>query len=449
MKPSPSLARRLALTALLGSAMVLPAAAHAQVPGLPGDEERACRGENINAFADYSLNDEGVAALVNDDPISKYDVRQRAMLMFMETGIQRLTPDLAAQLQSQALNDLIEERLKMQQAEERELDIPQAEINAEFVNIAQVNNVTVGEICDSLASYGIDPGTLEDRFRAQIAWQILVRGIYRSRVRVSNHQIEQVLERMAMNASTSQYEIQEILLEAPPGVSEADIEAGVQDLYRQLDAGADFRAIARQYSAAPSAINYGQIGWVRAGELAPEIEDVVMTMQPGQVSNPVYTSDGIYLIKLVNRAEGRNPERVSLMQAMVSLPAGASEDDFAEIERDLSRTARNVRGCNEFNEFASGAVTVNNLGFVAPSDLAGPFRDAVDAMSPGQVSAPVRYQNNVVVLGLCERSLTAGDELPTHDQIENSLVEQQLSRSARSWLRNLRQDATIDIRIGQ
>ena len=196
---------------------------------------------------------EGVAAIVNDEVISQYDVRQRMRLILATTGV-RPTEELLLRIQEQALDSLIDERLQLQQAREFEVDIEQGEIDEAMADLAQQNNISPGEIRSSLAQAGVDARTLEDQLRAEIAWQILVSGRYRPRLRVSNDQIDQMLERMADSLSKPQYLISEILLTPTPGASDDAVQAAIDGVVQQLDQGAQFAAVAREVSSAASAL---------------------------------------------------------------------------------------------------------------------------------------------------------------------------------------------------
>jgi peptidyl-prolyl cis-trans isomerase SurA len=389
---------------------------------------------------------EGVAAIVNDDVISTYDVRQRMRLILATTGI-RPTEELLLRIQEQALNSLIDERLQLQQADEYEVSVDQAEIDNAMADLAQQNNISSTEIRRSLEQAGVDARTLEDQLRAEIAWQILVSGRYRQRVRVSSDQINQMLERLAESSSRPQFLISEILIAPGSDETEAQLATRVNSVIAQLDSGAQFPAVARQVSAAASAIEGGDVGWVRSGEMKPEIETQLMAMPSGAVSPPITTQDGVYLIALRDRRSGSDPERVALQQVMAPLAPGA---DIEAIERTFTRAARGFNDCGDLADVRSRApeATVSDLGSIAPSDLAPEFRAAVDTLSPGQISAPIRTPAGVVMLALCDRNRISGGDLPTREQIESRLLDQQLSQASRRWLRDLRRDATIETRVG-
>ncbi len=388
---------------------------------------------------------QGVAAIVNDEVISTYDVRQR-MLLFIATSGVRPTQDLLLRIQEQALDQLITERLQLQQAAEFEIEIEQAEIDDAMANIAEQENVSSDEIRRSLQEVGVDPTTLEDQLRAEIAWQVIVNGRYRPRVRVSNDQINQMLERMADSSSKPQFLISEILIEPTAGESREQLLARVQSVVDQLETG-EFPSIARQVSAAASAIDGGDVSWVRSGEIKPEIEARLVTMQPGTISQPIETQDGYYIIALRDTRSAVDPERVWLQQIAAPVPSGG---DAAEVERELVRAARGFESCNDIDRIANRApqAAIADLGSMAPSELAPEYRNAVAVLDPGQVSAPIRTPERVVMLALCSRDRISGDDMPSREQVETRLMNDQLAQASRRWLRDLRRNATIETKVG-
>jgi peptidyl-prolyl cis-trans isomerase SurA len=392
---------------------------------------------------------QGVAAIVNDEVISTYDVQQRMRLFIATAGV-RITDEMMVRVREQALNSLIEERLQLQQAKEYEVEIDQAEIDRAMADLARQNNLSPGQIRESLAQAGVDARTLEDQLRAQIAWDILVSGRYRARVRVSNDQISERLERYAESASKPRFLISEILIAPTDGESEASLMARAEAVIEQLEQGASFPALAREVSAAASAIDGGDASWVRAGEIKPEIESALLAMQPGTLSKPIKTQDGVYIIALREKRSASDPERVTLKQVFAPTDPARGADGFAETEQALARAGRSVEGCGELDRIAErveGAQT-SDLGSIAPSDLAPEFASVVAQMSPGDLSPPIRRSGGVVVLALCARDRTGGADLPSRDEIEAQLLDQQLTLAARRWLRDLRRDATIETRVG-
>src|SRR5262249_6052346 len=92
---------------------------------------------------------EGVAAMVNEPASSTFDVRQRAMLLLVSAGMQR-TPDLMRRAGAQALNDLINERLQLQEAAKFHITITSDQIDRRLNDIATQNHLTVESMAQQL-----------------------------------------------------------------------------------------------------------------------------------------------------------------------------------------------------------------------------------------------------------------------------------------------------------
>src|SRR5689334_24954187 len=152
---------------------------------------------------------EGVAAIVNDHVISTFDVRQRATLLLVSAGMQR-TPALLQRASAQALNDLINERLEIEESAKFHIDITGDQIDRRLNDIATQNHLTLDQMYSQLAAAGASPQSLRNQIQASLAWERLMQGMYGSRVRISENEIRTTQDRIAANASRPQYLISEI-----------------------------------------------------------------------------------------------------------------------------------------------------------------------------------------------------------------------------------------------
>jgi parvulin-like peptidyl-prolyl isomerase len=101
--------------------------------------------------------------------------------------------------------------------------------------------------------------------------------------------------------------VSHILFLVPAEASEQEIERVRQKaaaVLQQLRNGADFAAMARQYSEGPSAEQGGLLGTFRAGELLPGFEEVANTLKPGEFSDLVQTRAGLHILRVESRKEG-------------------------------------------------------------------------------------------------------------------------------------------------
>jgi peptidyl-prolyl cis-trans isomerase SurA len=389
---------------------------------------------------------EGVAAIVNDDIISTYDLRQRMLLLIATTGV-RPTEQTLPQIEREALRALVDERLQMQELRRRDVEIDDKDVEQELADIAREANTTPEAMVRQLQVQGISPQTLNEQVRAQLGWRILIRGLYGSRLRIGDDQINAALARLKADASKPQYLISEILIDPARvgGVQEA--LSGAEQLLVQMQAGAPFPAVARQFSAASTAVVGGDAGWISADAVAPELQQALAQLRPGQLSRPIQTREGVYILALRERRDSAGAPLVSLRQIALRLPAGASETDVQAAQSKLEALRGQVNGCADMQAKAAtlpGAIA-GDLGEAAVNDLAPQFRQAAETLPEGQLSAPIRTSAGMHLVAVCGRR-QSGAETPSRDQIENRLFGQQLAMLSRRFLRDLRSSATIESR---
>lgn len=395
---------------------------------------------------------ESVAAIVNDDIISTYDLAQRMRLLIATSGVQP-TQETLPQFQREALISLVDERLQMQelrhQEKEQKISIvaDDQEVDEEIAQLAQSNNIKADALLAGLRAQGIGTETLRDQLRAQMSWQRWIRGRYGSRLRIGEDQIKATQARLAAAASKPQYEISEIFLDANRVGGMDNAMQGARQLLTQMQQGAPFPAVARQFSAAPTAAAGGDAGWVSPGEMPAEVDAALEQLRPGQLSQPIAVRDGIYIVYLRDKRAGAGGQLVNLKQAAVPLANTATPGDEAAARVKLEAVRAGTKGCADIEAVAarSPGVIAGDLGEAELSDLAPAFRDAAQGMQVGQVSAPIRTPAGLHILAVCGKRASGGAQL-NRDQIEGRLFSQQLSMISRRYMRDLRNSATIETR---
>jgi peptidyl-prolyl cis-trans isomerase SurA len=382
---------------------------------------------------------EAVAAIVNDDVISTFDVRQRAMLILISSGIQP-TQEAFQRVQGQALRSLIDESLQLQEAKQFKVEIDDREIDNAFAQLARNNNTSADGLRTELAKSGVGPSTLRRQLKAEMAWQRLVGGRFGSRVRISDVQVRDTLARIAASASKTQYLISEIFLPAESEADAKDATEAATRLIEEMGKGAPFGAVARQFSAAPSAAAGGDLGWITQTELRPELQGAVQALQPGQVSTPVRTSSGIYIVALRELRAGQNPkvaERVSLRQ--VTAPRGE--------RTPLEKAVRSIANCADLDR-AMATVKgggVVDLGDAPVSELSDEVTKRIAGLKAGEASAVYDSGENVSALVVCSRETSTDG--PSRQEVEDRLYDQELAMLSQRYLRNLRRESTIINRL--
>ncbi len=392
---------------------------------------------------------ESVAAVVNDDIISTYDLGQRMRLLIATSGVQQTLP----QFQREALVSLVDERLQLQELrrvqKEQKISIiaTDDEILEELTDMAKQNNLKPEGFLLALKQQGIGPETLYEQIRAQMSWQRWIRGRYGTRLRIGEDQIKATQARMAAAASKPQYEISEVLIDAARVGGMEQATTGAAQLVTQLQQGAPFANVARQFSAAPTAASGGDAGWISQGEMPAEVDAALEQLRPGQLSQPIPVKDGVYIIYLRDKRSGSGATLINIKQAAIALPATATAEDVEAARVKLEGVRGTIKDCATLEATAAKTpgVVANDLGEAEIGDLATEFKAAAQTLKIGELSAPIRTKVGLHVLAVCGKR-SAGEAQADHDQIESRLTGQQLSMIARRYMRDLRNSATIETR---
>jgi peptidyl-prolyl cis-trans isomerase SurA len=377
---------------------------------------------------------EGVAAVVNDQVISTYDVRQRAMLLISSAGIQQ-TPEMMQRARAQALRDLIDERLQLLETAEYNITVPSADVDRRLTDIAQQNNTNVAMLQQQLATSGVAISTLRNQIEADLAWNRLIGGLYGTRVRISEIEISETQARIVASATRPQYQISEIFLPAETPQEFNEMEQGALRLLQEMQRGAPFPLVARQFSGSPSSVAGGDIGWIALTELAPELQAVVERLEPGQVSLPVRTPRGVYIIAVRERRAGAPTGSSSVVTLRQITAPSARANALERLERggceNLDRRVSDIQGAN-----------VIDLGQTLESELSPAIQQRVSGIAAGAASNVATEGEQANIILVCARQ-TGGSNVPGRDEIESRLREQELAMLSERYLRNLRSEATI------
>ena len=416
-----------------------PAAAGALNPGAEAAPQTAA------PEAQFQLAD-GIVATVNDRVITGFDLRQRMLLLIAMTQVQP-TPENLPAIQQQALNALIEEQLQALEISKYEsLIIPDEEIDREIADTAQQVGTTAEAYVDFLRQAGIRPSTLREQIRTEIGWRELVGGRFGARARVSQAQVDQALRQAEAEATKPQYLIGEIYLEAARVGGQQAALNGAQQLVAQMVQGAPFQAVARQFSAAPSAISGGDAGWVVQGAVNPQLQATLDTLEVGQLSNPIPVDGGVYIIYMRDKRSGAATSLVSLKQVMIEMPETASEAEVAAATQRLTALQPQLT-CDTMLTRATSETGLlgSDLGEADVSNLAPQFQQIARSAELGSVSTPVRTPLGLHLIGVCGRR-AGGPEVPSRQEIDFRLRNANLSMLARRYMRDLRADALIEMK---
>ncbi len=393
----------------------------------------------------------GIAAVVNDDVISLYDLQAR-MMMLIVTSNQKDSPELRSRLSQQVLNNLIDEKLKMQEAKRLDVNISPQDIEQAYEDMEASNNLPKGGLSTFLNKSGVDKLVLFEQIEATIAWADTINKLFRSQTTIGEEEIDEVINEIKASKGKPEYLTAEIFLPVNDPRQDGEVLNNADRLIEILKGGADFASLARNYSQSASAAIGGDLGWVRQGQLPHNIDKALISLKKGTISQPLRGISGYYIILKRDERTGQglppSQEKIDLRQVYLPLVAASSDRDKASLMEKAIAMGATAKSCPDMEklEAESGSPLSGSLGTVDTSSLPPAIQKVVKDLPLATASKPIPADGGIIFLMVCQRTGTKAMDI-IRPQIRSRLMAERLDNAARGHLRDLRHTAFLDVRI--
>jgi len=360
-------------------------------------------------------------------------------------------------LRKLVLERLMLQRLQLQEAQHSGIRIEDQTLNRTIQKIAEGNNLTLKQFRRVIERDGFSFAQFREDVRNQIMIGRVRNRKVKNRIKVSDQEIEHLLENLENRGGlTNQYRLGHILIAIPDGASTSEIQqyrAEAEDVISQLNNGADFRQTAAASSDSQTALDGGDLGWRKRGELPSVFEEIAPSMTVGQVSDIIRTPGGFHIIKLM---EKQGSDQVMVTQTLVrhiliKPTAIVSETDArSRIEHLRNR----VLSGENFTQLAksnsddtASAVEGGSLGWTTPGQMAPEFEDAMNSTAVGEVSTSFSTPFGWHILKIEDRRKHDGTTEFRRNKAREIITKRKMEEELELWLRRLRDEAYTDIRL--
>jgi len=398
----------------------------------------------------------GIAAVINDDVISVLDLESRVSMVLDSTNM-NLTQENRARVRPQVLRSLIDEKLMQQEATRLDIKITEKDIEDRLKTIAGGNNMTIQQLSNRLLSVGVPISTLKSRIETESAWQVYVFRKLAQSIKISEDEITDEINRIQANAGKPEYLLAEIFIPVEKPSQDQEIRLLAQRLLQEMQKGALFPTLANNFSRASSAQSGGDMGWVQINHLPNELQDAVRQLKPGQVSIPIRSIGGYYLIFLrnVRSSPGLAAGKTFLKISQLHVSTQNSNDPAVinATAQKLVNFTRSMNNCDQMDSSKSRpdfpfktSPLSGSMGEISLSSLPQNMQAVIAPLAIGQPSQPIPTGGGVAVMMVCERNDEALNMDEAREKVSESIRARRLEIAARRRLLDLRRDAFVDIR---
>ena len=432
-----------------GQGLQAPRSANVPALGVPAPATRQAERPRP---ADY------VVAMVNSEPVTNNEVRERALRLSQQAALQGDEPRPAEVMLQMALEMLIDERLQVQAADQAKIKIDAAAIAQAEQRVAAQNRMSLDEVLKRLQDDGISREQFRQTLRVQLTMSRLREREVESRVKVTENEVDQFLAELRSAPPQDQVlNIAQVLVAVPESATEAQrsvLQARAQRVFERARAGDDFAALAREFSDGPEGKGGGALG-LRPAERYPEIfVEAVKNLALGAIAGPLRSGAGLHVLKLVDRNQRggipnmvpqtrvrhillRTGPQLSEAQALERLEAmrralSAGQADFAALARQHSQDGSAKDG--------------GDLGWTVPGQFVPEFEDVINAMEPSDLSAPTTTRFGVHLIQLQERRDAPLGERDRRTIARNMVRQKKTEEAYNLWIQEMRGAAFLQTR---
>ena len=399
-----------------------------------------------------------IVAVVNNEVITALQLRERVAQATRQLQRQGGQLPPAEVLERQLLERLIVERAQLQLARDTSLRVDDGMLERAIARIAANNKLSATELRAALERDGVSWSRFRDEIRTEIVLTRLREREVDNKVVVTDAEVENFLTNNPDAFSGIEFQLAHILLRAPEGASPeqiARLRERAEKVMARLRSGEDFARVAAETSDAPDGISAGNIGWRERDRLPALYADAARDLKPGELSPVLRSASVLHIVKLVDKRGGAaaGPQQLEQTRARHILIKTSEVLSDTEAEARLLALRERVVNGADFGELAKAnsadlsAAKGGDLGWVNPGDTVPEFERAMNALKPGDISAPVRSPFGWHLIQVTERRVQDVTEERKLNAARAILRERKAEAAYEDWLRQLRDSTYVDYRL--
>jgi len=398
-----------------------------------------------------------IAAIVDDQIVLASELAESFHTVMARLEDQGRGDVPAELVWNQVMEDLIQERVQLQEASRRSIEVDDETLTAAVGDFADQNNMTVEQFTRELERVGESYAVFRERIRRQILIERVQRNVVNRRVYISDQDINDLLASPFFQEMVSdEYRLGHILLQLEPGATPEDVRevrAAAEALVEELRGGADFAALAVKHSAAASATRGGDLDWRKSGRIPSLFVDVAVALGIGEVADPIQAASGFHIVKLIDK-RGASQERAeqTRVRHILLTPTAIRSDEQTRAAIEGLR-ARIIAGedfaevAKEFSEDPGSGLAGGDLDWTTGEEFDPLFLAAMNATAVGELSEPFRTDFGWHILEVQGRRQQDVSEDALRDAAFRILYQRRFEERLQEWLAEIRDEAFVEQRI--
>ena len=452
--------KKILFAALLGATLVTATAQSLRPSTQLGSPQGGARvGSALRAADTTQRPADFIVAVVNSEPVTNSEVRARTLRTEQQLAQRGAVLPPREELARQILERLISERAQLQVARDNGIKVDEGTLDGAVENVARQNQMTVAALRQRLAADNIPYLQFREDLRNEILLNRVREREVEARVRVNDLEVDRFLRDQQDNpdASAVDLNLAQILVAVPEGASPAQLatlQAKAQQALDRAQAGADFAALAREFSDAPgAATNGGQLGLRSADRYPPLFAEAAQKLRVGAVGGLVRSDAGFHILKVLEKKQAGLPGAVVTQTHARHILLRLTPQTTESVARErLADMRRRILAGTDFAALAKensqdgSAKEGGDLGWTNPGVFVPEFEDTMNALANGQISEPITSRFGVHLIQVLERRENTLSQAEQREIARGLVREKKQEEAYQTWSQEVRGRAYVELR---
>ncbi len=397
-----------------------------------------------------------IVAVVNDEVILESDLQDMEQTVRQQIRQRDVAMPPSDILRKQVLERLIMQRLQIQEADKVGIRVGDDALNAALKQIADKNQMTLRQFRDVLEDDGYDFSQFRETIRDEMIIARLRKSQVEDRVVVSDREVDNfIATQKIQEGGQVEYELQHILISLPEAASPEQVQAAQEKLEKVqalLKEGGNFAQIAAGYSDGQNALEGGELGWRKQGELPSLFANVVPTLAVGEVSQPLRSGSGFHLVRM----KDKKSEDVHLVKQTLASHILIKTNELTtdeEAKQRLEKIRERIVNGEDFAELAransddtGSAIDGGSLGWVSPGVMVPEFEEKMNALATGQMSDVFKSRFGWHLIKVFDRREENMAKEYQRGKAREQIRQRKIDEELETWLRSMRDEAYVEYR---
>ena len=393
-----------------------------------------------------------VVAIAGQDIITESELRQELQVIAQELQSRQVKLPAQEVLIPQVLERLIVKKLQLERANTQGIRIDDISLDKAVRNIAAENSMSLPQFRKALTQEGLNYSTFREDIRNELAIAKLRERQVDSRINVSDQEIEDLIKKSGdAGEANKRYRLSHILIALPEAATPERIKKANQKANEVLEKarnGEDFSKLAIAYSDGQQALEGGDLGWRNGDQLPTLFSKEILKLRPKQVSPLIRSASGFHILKLMEVAGGDKKPKIQQSRSRhILIPSKDGQRQLKKLRQEIQQGADFSTLAKKYSKDPGSTAKGGNLGWTSAGTFVPAFEEALQKLSPGEISEPFKSRFGWHIVQLLERRTTDVPKDLLQARARELILKQKREEETQLWLRRLRDESYVEYRL--